>query len=253
MDQFSGGVAMRLGNTSPLLSLTVVIALVGGCIADPARDVSGPDFAKGGEKGKPKEEPPPHFEAVVTDNNDITQFWLASDGRGTYERFVDCVRINANDGNFMLRTVGQADECRSLVAPAWRFFELHVPGNMSFDFDQDGTVEVVEKAPGRLVVDDAFTEGATAGTAALDLFVVNRDGTTGGFQWHIQYANLALVDQVHADTVDLSMPPDGADVVWLCEYVTKGKGKNGGRTCEDRVPNGLKLPFEIRAIRIPVQ
>jgi hypothetical protein len=203
------------------------------------------------EKGKPGEEPPPHFEVVVTDNDTLTQYWLGSDGRGTYERFVDCVRINANDGNFFFRTVGPSEECLSLKAPDWRFFELHVPNNTSFDFDQDGTFGVVEGAPGRLQVAGAFTEGATSGTAGLAVFEVNPDGTTGGFQWHIQYANDALVDQVHADTVDMSMPQDRADVAWLCEYVKRGKGKGGGRICEERDPNGLKLPFQIRAIRLP--
>jgi hypothetical protein len=205
------------------------------------------------EKGKPGEEPPPHFEAVVTDNNDLTQYWLASDGRGTYERFMDCVRINANDGTFMLRTVGQTEEC--LTATGWRFLELHIPENTSFDFDQDGTFEVVEGAPARLLVHDAFAEGTTSARAGLDFFTVNPDtSTSSAFKWHIFYANDALIEQVHPDTVDMSMPLDSADVASLCEWmiVKKGKGGQGANKCVDRDPNGLKLPFQIRAIRIPV-
>jgi hypothetical protein len=243
--------AMRLGNASPLLSLTVVIALVGGCIEGPLSDVSGPDFAKGGEKGKPKEEPQFDYRAVVSD--DVTQYQVTSDDGKPYVRRERCVGvgpISPGSTIFHVRTVRNTDECHAEMN--WRFFQLHV--GSTFDFDQDGTSEAVEQVPARFMIADVFTNGATSVEAGLDVFTVDDDGTTSSaFTWHITYANDANRVQVGDNTVDIILPPDHADVASLCEYVTRGKGKNGGRICEDRDPNGLKLPFEIRAIRIPVQ
>jgi hypothetical protein len=201
------------------------------------------------EKTKPWE---PQYigHADVTDNADLTQYWVASDGRGAYTDDVDCARVRAM---FMLRTVANLDECHAITD--WRFLELHLPGNTSFDFDQDGTAEVVEVVPARLVVDDAFQDGVNSSRAGLDIFTVDGDETTSSdFKWFITYANDALVDHVAENTVDLSMPLAIADVASLCEWmiVKKGKGGPGQRKCVDRDPNGLKLPFSVRAWLTPI-
>jgi hypothetical protein len=238
--------------------LTCALVAFSGCNQQPTRpevDVAwdAPQFAPKGGKGKPQE-PQFDYHADVADNDGITPYWVASDGGGTYVRRVDCVGVGPVSHFstvFHLRTVRNTEECHAIAD--WRFFELHVQGN-AFDFDQDGVAEPVEQVPGRFILDDVFTDGATSVKAGLDVFTVDDDGTTSSaFAWHIRYANNADRVAVDDNTVDIILPPARADVASLCEYVqNSGRGKKPS-TCENRDPTGLKLPFEIRVIRFPLQ
>jgi hypothetical protein len=115
--------------------------------------------------------------------DDALGYQLRSDGGGTYadggpNYDPNCVTSQRYGGGlYQLRTIAKTVTCKAVQRPAWRWFkiDLGVPG---LDFDQDGVAEAIEDAPGRLLADNAFAQGATSTAVKILLFVVNADGST---------------------------------------------------------------------------
>ena len=81
-------------------------------------------------------------------------------------------------GLFQLRTIAATGACKAVQRPGWRWFSIHLGAGNTLDLDQDGVAESIEHAPGRLLADDTFAQGATGTLVKLYVFVVNSDGST---------------------------------------------------------------------------
>jgi hypothetical protein len=125
------------------------------------------------------------FEVKVSNNggpvsasfDDTSPYALQSDG-GTYVDAQSCV-LGAwfADGLVQLRTIAPTTACLGVARPGWRFFRFNF-GVPVVDLDQDGVAEAIEDAPGRILADDVFAQGATSTPVRILILLVNPDGTT---------------------------------------------------------------------------
>lgn len=92
---------------------------------------------------------------------------------------------SAGGGIYQLRTVAPTDPCKAVTRPGWRSFKLDF-GTPVVDLDQDGIVEAIEDAPGRML-GAVLAQGATSSSLKILIFVVNPDGST---TWDTRYSLL---------------------------------------------------------------
>lgn len=115
------------------------------------------------------------------------------DGSPGYES--NCVSSKRSPGGlYQLRTVAATGACKAVQRPGWRWFTFDLGVGNTLDLDQDGTAEPIEQAPGRLLADDAFAQGATSTLGKIYIFIVNPDGSTEwDAKWELRYrADLAV-------------------------------------------------------------
>lgn len=91
----------------------------------------------------------------------------------------------AGGGMYQLRTIAPTDPCKAVTRPGWRYFKLDFGAPVA-DLDQDGLLETIEDAPGRML-GAVFAQGATSTSLKILIFVVNPDGST---TWDTKYSLL---------------------------------------------------------------
>ncbi|HJR36463.1 MAG TPA: hypothetical protein VJ817_16015 [Gemmatimonadales bacterium] len=105
------------------------------------------------------------------------------DGSPGYD--LNCVTSQRFPGGlYQLRTVAATGACKAVQRPGWRWFTFDLGAGNTLDLDQDGTAEPIEQAPGRLLADDTFAQGATGTLGKIYIFIVNPDGST---EWDAKY------------------------------------------------------------------
>ena len=133
--------------------------------------------------------------------DDALTYSLRSDGGGQYTDGSpaynpNCIHsVRHGGGLYQLRTIANTAYCKAVQRPAWRSFQIDF-GVPSVDLDQDGVAEVIEDAPGRILVDNAFAQGVTSSPAKIFVLVVNSDGsTTQDTKYELRFrTNIAVTD-----------------------------------------------------------
>ena len=126
---------------------------------------------------------------------------LRSDGAGSYADGgpaynPNCVHsMRSAGGLYQLRTIANTAYCKGVQRPGWRSFKIEL-GVPSLDLDQDGVAEAIEDAPGRMLVDNAFAQGATSSPVKIFLLVVNANGsTTQDTKYELRFrSNVSVTD-----------------------------------------------------------
>lgn len=91
-------------------------------------------------------------------------------------------------GIYQLRTVAATGACKAVQRPGWRWFTFDLGSGNTLDLDQDGVAESIESAPGRLLAENAFAQGATGTFVRIFVFIVNPDGgTEWDAKWDVRY------------------------------------------------------------------
>lgn len=145
-------------------------------------------------------------------------YQLRSDGGGTYpdggpNYSPNCVSsLRHGGGLYQLRTIANTLACKAVQRPAWRWFKVDL-GASGLDLDQDGVAEAIEDAPGRLLADNAFAQGATSTVVKILLFVVNADGsTTQDQKYELRYRSGVSVTDIGSESRILEAPVGNAIV-----------------------------------------
>lgn len=101
----------------------------------------------------------------------------------------NCVTSQRSSGGvYQLRTIAATDACKAVQRPEWRWFTFDLGAGNTLDLDQDGAAEPIELAPGRLLADNTFAQGATGTNGKIYIFLVNSDGTTEwDTKWELRY------------------------------------------------------------------
>ena len=125
------------------------------------------------------------------------------DGSPTYDP--NCVSSQRSPGGlYQLRTIAATGACKAVQRPGWRWLTFDLGAGNTLDLDQDGTAEPVEHAPGRLLADDTFAQGATSTMVRIYVFVVNPDGSTEwDGKWELRYRS----------EVTVTIPGDGGRIL----------------------------------------
>jgi hypothetical protein len=134
--------------------------------------------------------------------DDATGYLLRSDNGTAYvdggpDFETGCVGSNEFPGGlYQLRTVAATGACKAVQRPGWRWLTFDLGAGNTLDLDQDGVAEPIEHAPGRLLADDTFAQGATGTLGKIFIFVVNPDGSTEwDAKWELRYrADLVVTD-----------------------------------------------------------
>ena len=125
------------------------------------------------------------------------------DGAPAYDP--NCVHSQRSPGGlYQLRTIAATGACKAVQRPGWRWLSFDLGAGNTLDLDQDGTAEPVEHAPGRLLADDTFAQGATSTIVRIYVFVVNPDGSTEwDGKWELRYRS----------EVTVTIPGDGGRIL----------------------------------------
>jgi hypothetical protein len=155
--------------------------------------------------------------------------------------------MNAGGGVYQLRTIAGTDFCKAVVRPGWRYFKVDF-GAPVVDLDQDGVVEAIEDAPGRLLAPDAFASRATATSVRILIFVVNPDGST---TWDTKYT-------LYLQEVAVSSPGGPARILQASGSSAAAALYLGytdpARSSPNRTPTPLatvQLPFKLTVAPMP--
>ena len=125
-----------------------------------------------------------------------------------------CISSQKSPGGiYQLRMVAATGACKAVRRPGWRWFTFDLGAGNTLDFDQDGIAEPIESAPGRLLADDAFAQGATGTLVKIFVFVVNPDGSTEwDGKWELRYRADVSVTHLGGAGRILEAPPGNATV-----------------------------------------
>ena len=183
--------------------------------------------------------------------NDSLHYKVRSDGRDPdlngifdYRDQVACVVCAiASTGFYQVRTIAASIlGCVAQKRGEWRFFRIEGSG---VDLDQDGTVELIEEAPGRFITSNLYAPGSTVTSTPVSIGVlhVNADGTTTiEAEWLINYLNeapITVVDPVR-QVRQIRLLGDSAKADVCRRDPRTGKPTN----C---VKLGVLLPFRLTA------
>jgi hypothetical protein len=175
---------------------------------------------------------------------DAAPYLLQSDG-AAYVDGQSCV-LGAwfAAGLVQLRTISPQQLCLDVPRPGWRFFRFSF-GAPVVDLDQDGVAEAVEDAPGRILADDVFAQGATNTPVRILILLVNSDGTTEiDTKWTVHYPFGVTVGAAGTARV-LEAVPGAATANIYAGYVDTPIRKN-------RTPVATaQLPFKLTVTPLP--
>ena len=183
-------------------------------------------------------------DAYAAQFDDNTGNLLRSDGSGQYADGGPAYNPNCvlsqryGGGLYQLRTINNTAYCKAVQRPNWRSFKIEL-GVPSLDLDQDGTAEAIEDAPGRMLVDNAFAQGATSSPAKILLLVVNPNGsTTQDTKYELRFRNNISVTDIGNQSRILQAVTGNATVDVYNAWA------KGGKPVEPPVAT-LQLPFQL--------
>jgi len=160
---------------------------------------------------------------------------------------VSSTGMNAGGGLYQLRTIAGTDFCKAVVRPGWRYFKVDF-GTPVVDLDQDGVVEAIEDAPGRLLAPDAFGSRATATSLRVLIFVVNPDGSTTWDTKYTLYMQGVAVSSPGGPARILQAAGSSASAALYLGYADPARSSpKGGSTALTTV----QLPFRLTVAPIP--
>ncbi len=179
--------------------------------------------------------------AYAAQFDDAAGYALRSDGAGAYLHGVNCVHSiggSAGGGVYQLRTIAATTPCKAQIRGVWRYLKLDFGGVLApRDLDQDGSVESIEDAPGRILLDDAFAQGASSTPVRVLLFVVNGDGsTTWDTRYELRYRANAAATGTGSRIIEAATGSAAAD---LYEPIVQGR-----KTVWSLVAT-VQLPFKL--------
>jgi hypothetical protein len=165
---------------------------------------------------------------------------------GSPEYDPNCVHSQRSPGGlFQLRTIAATEACKAVQRPAWRWFAIHLGDGNTLDLDQDGIAEAIEHAPGRLLADDTFAQGATGTMVKLYVFQVNSDGSTEwGAKFELRYRADVVITDLGGERRMLAAPAGNATVD---VYNNWRAGKPLGAPIAT-----VQLPFALTLTPLPV-
>ena len=145
-------------------------------------------------------------------------------------------------GLYQLRTVAATGACKAVQRPGWRWFTFDLGSGNTLDLDQDGVAEPIESAPGRLMAEDTFAQGATSTFVRIFVFVVNPDGST---EWDAKFdvryqANVVITTLSDGGRILEASPGNAAADIWA----VSGGPRRGPPN--PRPPDAtVQLPFKL--------
>jgi hypothetical protein len=177
---------------------------------------------------------------------DATPNTLQSDGGGAYVDAQSCVLATwYAAGLVQLRTIAPTTACLGVPRPGWRYFRFNF-GAPVVDLDQDGVAEAIEEAPGRILADNAFAQGATNTPVRILILVVNPDGTTTvDTKWTVHFPAGVTISDGGGGAKVLQAVAGGAAANIYAGYVDTPIHRN------TRPVATVQLPFKLTLTPMP--